>query len=193
MPWNWELPEWPHFYYDSELIAPLEKQFLIKTGCSLAFLKSIDEIERKQLIVEILTTEGTESSKIEGEILDRKSLQSSIKRHFGLQTDLLKQQSSKEAGMGDLLCSVYELFEQPLTHEMLFQWHALLFKEGGSYRSHQEPMQIISSRYGSTKVFFEAPPSKKVLSEMNLFINWFNQSKGITPLTWQSSNGTCVF
>lgn len=137
------------------------------------------EEEYYQFIVEILSMEGLESSKIEGEILDRESLQSSIKQHFGLKIPH-KQKAYKESQMAGLLCCVYESYDKPLTHEMLYLWHAGLFtKESqildhGKYRTHAEPMQIISRRYDSHRVFFEAPPSKTVLIEMTKFVDWFN-------------------
>lgn len=123
-----------------------------------------------------------ESSKIEGEILERESLQSSIKRHFGLPAEV-KEGAKKETGMGELLCNLYETFDKPLTHEMLFKWHSMLFKEDlklediGKYRTHIELMEIVSSRIDASKrVFFEAPPSQDIPHEMTLFINWFNSS-----------------
>lgn len=67
---------------------------------------------------------------------------------------------------------------------MLFQWHRKLFKgtswefKVGSYREHEEPMQIVSHRLDSTHLFFEAPPSKEVYFEMKRYIKWFNSSKG---------------
>lgn len=179
MPWNWELPDWPNFYYDPISIVELEKQFLLNMGSAIACLKTIDKQEANRFIVEILSTEGLESSRIEGEILDRESLQSSIQRHFGIRTSK-KGLADKEARMAGLLCNVYESFDQPLTHEMLFQWHALLFNDSsrisdwGKYRTHVEPMQIVSNRYGSAKIFFEAPPSQKLHQEMSQFIQWFN-------------------
>lgn len=180
MPWNWELPDWPKFKYDPDRISQQERQFLLGVGSAFAYLKSIDKQEYNSFLVEILSLEGLESSRIEGEILDRESLQSSIKQHFGLQTTLKKD--GKEAGMAELLCNVYESFEKPLTHEMLWQWHAMLFKESShiddyEYRTHAEPMQIVSNRYDSPKVFFEAPPSTKVFQEMEAFVNWFNSTK----------------
>jgi Fic family protein len=180
MPWNWELPHWPNFNYSPDSIAPLEKQFLLNAGKALAYLKTIDEQEHKRFIVEILSTEGLKSSSIEGEVLDRESLQSSIKKHFGLQTTI-KQVGNKEAHMAELLYSVYESFDKPLTHEMLWQWHAILFRgfaDCGKYRSHLEPMQIVSNRYDSPQVFFEAPPSAKVFDEITHFIAWFNSTHG---------------
>lgn len=169
MPWNWELPDWPHFNYTLEGIAEQEKRFLLNTGSSFAFLKNISEQDYNHFVVEILSLEGAESSKIEGEILDRESLQSSIKRHFGLQTNV-KKEAQRESRMAQVLCQVYESFERSLTHEMLCQWHGMLFEgspdiqDCGKYRTHDEPMQIISRRYGSPKSFFEAPPSIQVPS-----------------------------
>lgn len=179
MLWNWELPNWPKFTYDEEGIAHKEKQFLLGAGSASAFLKNIGEEDSQQFIIEILSLEGAESSRIEGEILDRESLQSSIKRHFGLKSTVT-QEKAKESQMANLLCSVYESFATSLTHEMLWEWHAKLFKDQssitdpGQYRTHDEPMQIVSRRYGSTKVFYEAPPSVKVPDEMKMFLDWFN-------------------
>lgn len=86
MVWNWQLPDWPQFRYESAPIAELEKQFLIGLGEEAAFLKTIDRAGQQQFIVEILSQEGMESSRIEGEFLDRESLQSSVQAHFGLKT-----------------------------------------------------------------------------------------------------------
>jgi len=181
--WNWELPDWPKFHYDPDRISQLERQFLIGAGSAFAYLKTIDEQETNRFIVEILSLEGLESSRIEGEILDRESLQSSIKQHFGLLT-ARKKGSDKESRMAALLCDVYESFDSPLTHEMLWQWHSLLFKDApsitdcGKYRTHPEPMQIVSNRYDSPRVFFEAPPSARVFQEMTAFVDWFNATNG---------------
>lgn len=181
MPWNWELPDWPKFTYEPDPIALRERQFLLGAGKASAYLKTVEPQEYSHFMVEILGEEGQMSSLIEGELLARESLQSSIRQHFGLQA-VEKSPPGKEAHMAQLLCNVYESFDQPLTHEMLWGWHALLFKDSsiltdrGKYRSFKEPMQIVSNRYGSPKVFFEAPPSEKVLFEMTKFIDWFNSS-----------------
>ena len=183
MPWNWELAGWPQFSYDPSPISELEKKFLLGVGKAFGYLKTIDKQDYTHFIVEILSLEGLESSKIEGEILDRESLQSSIKRHFGIDT-MPERGTEKESAMAELLCNVYESFDKPLTHEMLWKWHAMLFNESssitdrGQYRTHADPMQIVSNRYGSQIVFFEAPPSSRVLEEMAAFIEWFNTSKG---------------
>ena len=192
MPWNWELPNWPHFNYDSSRLSKKERQFLLGAGSTFAYLKNIGEQEYNQFVVEILSLEGLESSRIEGEILDRESLQSSIKQHFGLSVSP-KQEINKESSMANLLCNVYESFDKPLTHEMLWQWHSSLFNDqshiidNGKYRTHVEPMQIVSRRYDSHKVFFEAPSSMKVPSEMEVFIDWFNSTRTTEPILVQAA------
>ncbi len=173
MPWNWELPDWPKFTYNSDSLGELERRFLLGVGSFCAYLKTIDQQEYKRFVVEILSSEGVESAKIEGENLDRESLQSSIQRHFGLGTSS-KKEGNKEAGMADLLYHVYEFFDKPLTHEMLYLWHSMLFEDLGKYRTHKEPMQIVSNRSNAPRVFFEAPPSERIFHEMERFINWFN-------------------
>lgn len=180
MTWNWQLPHWPQFIYDPSAISSLEKKFLQAAGGGFAVLKHLEEDKKKQFIVAILCDEGMNSAEIEGEILERKSLQSSIQRHFGLHSK--ERVSPREQGMGDLLWNMYDTYKQTLTHEMLYTWHKLLMhhesrvSDVGRYRTHDDPMQIIAGRYDKRVVYFEAPPSKNVHKEMTKFIQWFNDS-----------------
>lgn len=192
MIWNWQLPDWPKFHFDSSAIAPLERKFLLGSGSSFAFLKNISQDDQNQFAVEILTIEGQQSSKIEGELLERESLRSSIGKHFGLLEPSSKK-SEKEAGMAEALYSVYKTYDQPLTHEMLWEWHRMLFsnrhslEDIGSYRTHADPMQIVTGSLDERKVLYEAPPSSKVLQEMNGFIEWYNRSKGTDSILARAS------
>ena len=96
MVWNWQLPNWPHFIYDSSSVSSLEREFLQAAGGGFAVLKHLEEDKKKQFIVEILCAEGLNSAEIEGEVLLRESLQSSIKRHFGFSIDNKIRYASKE-------------------------------------------------------------------------------------------------
>lgn len=187
MPWSWELPNWPHFTYEISKTTQQEKQFLLKAGGVLAVLKNINDQDYHQFIVEILSIEGVESSRIEGEILDRESFQSSLKKQLRLHNSQ-KQQPDKESQMAEILSDVYASFDKPLTHEMLWEWHSKLFSnqaqiaDCGKYRTHAEPMQIVSHRYDSPRVFFEAPPSPLMIKEMETYVNWFNATKNSLPI-----------
>jgi len=75
---------WPQITYNPGLATKMEQEFLLNSGEAIAYLKTIDQEDFSGFLVEILTLEGFESSKIEGEFLDRESLQSSIRKQFGL-------------------------------------------------------------------------------------------------------------
>jgi Fic family protein len=181
MKWNWQLKEWPSFIFDPEKIGDKERQFLLNVGGTIADIQNINPSDQLNYIIEILSEEGLKSSKIEGEFLERESLRSSLKKHFGLSPSSNKV-GDKEAAMALMLIDVFNTYEAPLTHQMLKTWHQLLFKgdtsgiQIGKYRSHVEPMQIVSNRMGDPIVYFEAPPSKQVSDEMTRFIEWFNRS-----------------
>lgn len=187
MLWNWQLPEWPDFYFDASSLADKEKKFLIMAGSSSAFLRKIGEPDHERFVIEILSAEAEQSSRLEGEILDRESLQSSMKKHFGMSTDE-KAASGKEVGVAELLFDVYYSYDKPLSHDVLCGWHKKLFQGAscdfnvGKYREHEEPMQIVGPRLDKRHVFFEAPPSSTVYSEMERYIAWFNSSKALSSV-----------
>ena len=181
MRWIWQLPHWPLFVYDSKKVAALESHFLQGAGGFFAVVKHLEEDAQKRLVIEVLSLEGTKSADIEGEVLKRESVQSSIKKHFGL-TDTFPIER-KEEGMGALMWQVYSTYDQTLTHEMLAGWNYLLMPElEKGYRTHDEPMQIVSGRLDRQIVYYEAPPSKEVLFEMERFVQWFNDSKKLPSL-----------
>jgi len=76
MPWNWQLPDWSDFTCDAARLATAEQQYLIGGGVLLGTVKYLGNEERNQLTVEAMSTEALTTSEIEGEILDRASVQS---------------------------------------------------------------------------------------------------------------------
>ena len=54
----------------------------------------------------------------------------------------------------------------------------------GSYRTHAEPMQVVSGRIYDPTVYFEAPPSSRVPVEMSEYLAWFSRTSpsGSEPL-----------
>jgi len=105
---------------------------------------------------------------------------SSIKKNLGLKTNVISKDKTAE-GISELMIDAQNTFKEDLNNESLFNWHKLLMKgnptiQAGQWRSHEEPMQVISGAMGKEKIHYEAPPSKIVPKEMNLFIQWFNQT-----------------
>ena len=87
MPWNWQNPDWPNFTWDRTQIASAEEQFLLGSGVVIGSAKHLGEQEHKELLVELMSAEAVTTSKIEGELLNRDSVQSSIQRQLGLQLE----------------------------------------------------------------------------------------------------------
>ena len=86
-PWNWQLPEWPEFRYDELQLRPLEAEFLRRSGVHVGTFSHLAPHDQETLRAEVLSDEALLTSKIEGELLNRDSLQSSIRGLFGLSHD----------------------------------------------------------------------------------------------------------
>ncbi len=189
MIWNWQQEDWPKFSYDKASLEEAEGAFLRQSGILQGSYKHIGDEDKAILTVDLMSDEAYKTSEIEGEILDRASLHSSIRRHFGLDSDKGKIPPA-ERGIADMMIDLYRHFAAPLTHEALFAWHKMIMsgradlKDIGCYRTHQEPMQVVSGAIYKPKVHFEAPPSKIMTREMTRFIAWFNKTApgGSLPL-----------
>src|SRR5580693_7257333 len=87
MTWNWQLPDWPGFTWHRPRLDAAEQQFLVGEGTFFGAIKHLGDEDRNQLTVEAMSTEALTTSEIEGEILDRASVQSSIRKQLGLLTE----------------------------------------------------------------------------------------------------------
>ena len=189
MTWNWQKPDWPYFSWDKMRLAKAEEQFLLETGIFIGTFKHLNKDEGEQLTIEAMSTEALTTSEIEGEILDRASVQSSIRKQLGLTGDKRRPRPA-EHGIAELMVDLYRRFTEPLSDEMLFAWHQMLvhgrrdLRKIGGYRSDEEPMQIVSGAIYAPRIHFEAPPSAAVHREMKDFIEWFNRTapQGSGPL-----------
>jgi Fic family protein len=189
MQWNWQNADWPGFRYDAASLIPLEQKFLQSAGEVIGAVRHFNEDDSSQLRIELLSDEAIKTSEIEGEFLDRASVQSSLRRQFGLNTDD-RQVRPQERGIAEMMADVYRNWHGPLHHEELFHWHSMLMAGNryietvGAYRQHADAMQIVSGRLDKQTVHFEAPPSRQVAAEMESFTAWFNRSgpSGQTPL-----------
>lgn len=158
-----------------------EQQFLIGGGVFVGTVKHLAKEERNQLTIEAMSAEALTTSEIEGEILDRASVQSSIQKQLGLAADN-RRVAPAEQGISEMIVDLYKTFSAPLSNTMLFEWHRMSmtgrrdFTDVGRYRTGHEPMQVLSGAIGFPKVHFEAPPSARVPSEMAQFVAWFNRT-----------------
>jgi Fic family protein len=181
MRWNWQQPDWPAFRYDAAALRSAEDRFLKGAGVAVGSMAYLGDEDRQSLTISLIAQEAVDSSAIEGEILDRASVQSSVARHLGIKADQ-RRANAAEAGAAELMANLYQDYRTPLSDEMMFRWHAMLMNgrrdmaDIGRYRTHDDPMQIVSGALHAPKVHFEAPPSSVVPEEMAAFTEWFNAS-----------------
>jgi Fic family protein len=189
MLWNWQRSDWPVFGYDTALLRVAEERFLTSAGVIVGSMHHLDGDAQQGIIIELIAQEMVDSSAIEGEVLDRASLQSSLARQLGFATDK-RRTSPAEAGAAELMADLYRHYAEPLSERQLFDWHIMLMNgrhdlsDVGAYRTHADAMQIVSGALHAPRVHFEAPPSDQVPAEMATFIAWFNDSapQGHCPL-----------
>ncbi|WP_208420146.1 Fic family protein [Paraflavitalea devenefica] len=179
--YNWQQKDWPNFSYSLEAVEDELFIFSEKTGHITGILKALPEEMQLEAIIDMMVTEAIKTSEIEGEYLSRKDVLSSIRKNLGLVSSSEYIKDRKAAGIGELMIDVRNTYQEELTQEKLFAWHKMLLPvsegmEVGTWRTHEEPMQVISGAMGKQKVHYEAPPSARVPKEMEQFITWFNET-----------------
>jgi Fic family protein len=188
----WQRPNWPNFSWDGKrLLEPLagashRQGRLLGSMARLGFALKLDA----QL--EALTEEVIKSSEIEGEVLDRNSVRSSIARRLGVQHAAVAPPDRRTDGVVQMMLDATQNYASPLTPERLFGWHAALFPTGysgihrvltGAWRTDAEgAMQVVSGPLGRQHVHYEAPPASRVEAEMKRFLSWFNEPRGTEGL-----------
>ncbi len=179
--WNWQQADWPNFTWDRAQLVSMEERFLLNAGVLIGTFRHLGEGEQERFVVEVMSSEAVTTSEIEGEVLDRASVQSSVQRQLGLAGDK-RRVSAAENGIAEMMVDLYRTLPEALSAETLFRWHRMMtagrmdLSDAGRYRTGEEPMQVISGMTGASRVHFEAPPSVQVPREMERFEEWFNGS-----------------
>lgn len=193
MRWNWQQAEWPDFRWNAEALASDEARFLHQSGMQIGATRHFDDDTKQLILVDMLTGEALKTSEIEGEILNRDSVQSSILNHFGLAPDSQRIPPA-ERGISDLMIDLHRNFANPLTHESLWNWHRMItagridLREIGMYRTQGDPMQVVSGPIHKPTIHFEAPAAQLMPHQMEAFVVWFadtapNGGTQLPPLT----------
>jgi Fic family protein len=180
--YNWQLKDWRQFQFNETEFTAIALSFTTLAGESNGSVQSMSGNNRDESIINLLVQEAIKTSAIEGELLSRVDLVSSIRKNLGHKITGHKTKDKRAEGIAALLVKAREDFDTDLTQTQLFEWHKLLMLgnkiiNAGKYRSGTEPMQVVSGAAGKEVIHFEAPPSKKVPAEMQLFFKWFNETK----------------
>jgi len=186
------LPDWPKFWWNQEGLAKLLAAVRHRQGRLIGRMQALGFPLRAEAVLTTLTEDVLKSSEIEGEILDRDQVHSSIARRLGMDVGALPPVDRNVEGVVEMMLDATQKFKEPLTAGRLFGWHAALFPTGhsglskiivGAWRDEKSgPMQVVSGAYGHEKVHYEAPAAGKLDAEMKSFIAWFNGQDNTDPV-----------
>jgi len=144
---------------------------------------------RAEAMLQSLTEEVLKSSEIEGEVLDKDQVRSSIARRLGMDIGAITPADRHVEGVVEMMLDATQDYSAPLTPQRLYDWHAALFPTGrsgmrqitvGAWRkAGANPMRVVSGPVGREHVHYEAPPAEKLNHEMHEFLTWFNGKESI--------------
>lgn len=179
MLYNWQFSQWPEFQFNIQNVSFNEIEFASLLGEMSGIVSTMNSKEQQNALIKLMISEAVTTSSIEGEVVSRQDVMSSIRNNLGLNYTLEPIKDKKAKRIATLMTKVRDDFAFKLTEESLKSWHKILF-EGtyldniGEYRNSSEPMQVVSGTYGKEIVHYEAPPSELVEKEMKQFVDWYN-------------------
>jgi Fic family protein len=187
-----ELPEWPHFRWAHEALAKQLAAVRHRQGRQIGRMQGLGFSLREEAVLKTLTEDVLKTSEIEGEILNRDQVRSSIARRLGIDIGALPPADRNVEGIVEMMLDATQKYQGSLTVERLFGWHAALFPTGrsgmskiivGAWRDEKSgPMQIISGPFGKETVHYEAPVAGRLDEDMKSFLVWFNGQEDIDPV-----------
>ncbi|MDX2447968.1 MAG: DUF4172 domain-containing protein, partial [Desulfobacterales bacterium] len=185
MKYIWQTKSWPDLKWDSaKLLKPLGN-IRFRQGVLITQIKNLGFEIQQTARADVLVEEALKTSAIEGEKLDPDAVRSSVNRRLGIAGAGLKEiRDQKVDGLVEILLDATVNYSKKITLERIWGWHAALFPTGysgmvkisvGQWRDDSKgQMQVISGPIGQEQVHFEAPPAKKIDTEMQTFISWIN-------------------
>jgi len=192
MPYLWNQGEWPDLTWDKGRLSTLLATVSHEQGRLLGQMEALGFDLRNEAHLRTLTEDVIKSSEIEGEQLDPDQVRSSLARRLGMDIAGLVPTDRDVEGVVEMTLDATEKFDEPLTTERLFGWHAALFPTGrsgmvrinaGAWRDDRDgPMQVISGPMGREIVHYEAPPAERIDDEMAQFLKWFANPGDEHPL-----------
>lgn len=186
----WQSSKWPEFQVDLAALQPALAAARYAQGRAMGLASQLQLMDLGDLQLQGWADEAIATAQIEGEILQVNSVRASAARRLGLADVKATERDARTEATLDVLQAAIAQSQQPLSHDMLHDWHAALFPTGrsgiqkirtGAYRDHAEPMQIVTPRLGKPDiVHYQAPNSADVSAHMAQLIAWFNASLGQT-------------
>lgn len=187
-----DLQDWPRFYWNHERLMESLASVRHQQGKLIGHMEALGFTFQQEAVLQTLTVDVLKSSEIEGEKLDAAQVRSSIARRLGMDVGALETADRGVEGVVEMMLDATRRYNEPLTADRLFGWHASLFPSGrsgitkitaGAWRDDSTgPMQVVSGPMGKERVHFEAPKAEQLEAEMQAFLEWFETGADADPV-----------
>ena len=187
-----EQPDWPRLHWDREAVVDALADVRHRQGRLIGRMEALGFDLQREAVLGTLVEDVVKSSDIEGEKLDAGQVRSSVARRLGMDAGGIDRADRDVEGVVEMMLDATRRYDEPLTAERLFDWHASLFPTGrsgmrritvGAWRgSGSDPMQVVSGPAGRERVHFEAPPAARLDAEMGAFLDRFEAPPEIDPV-----------
>lgn len=192
MPYIHEIGGWPELHWRLEGLTELLAAVRHKQGRLIGRMEALGFDLRVEASLQTLTEDVVKSSAIEGEMLDRDQVRTSLARRLGVEIGALAPADRHVDGVVEMILDATRKNQDALTAERLFGWHAALFPTGrsgmtrivtGAWRGEQSgPMQVVSGPAEHERIHYEAPAAGRLPEEMQRFLAWFESGTTIDPV-----------
>lgn len=192
MKYIYQKADWHSFRWCGDKIQNLLLEIKKLQGYLLGKMDFLGFDVKNNALLQVLTENIIKSSEIEGQILDKHLVRSSIARKLGIDIGGETPVSRDIEGVVEMMLDATQNYSAEMTKDRLIGWHASLFPTGfsgmykinvGNYRTDElGPMQVISGYEGNEKIHYEAPSASILENEMNEFLNYINTNNDYDSL-----------
>ncbi|MGE4568686.1 MAG: Fic family protein [Bacteroidales bacterium] len=185
----YEHNNWTDFSWQDKAINVVFGEVRLMQGKIIGQMNALGFSTKEEATLTALTLDVVKSSEIEGELLNYEQVRSSIARRLGINTAGVVPSSRHIEGVVEMMLDATQRYALPLNEKRLFGWHAALFPTGysgpysievGRYRTGE--MQVVSGAMGKEKIHYKAVKPEWVKTEMDKFLDWFNNDTRLDPV-----------
>src|SRR5438876_11021078 len=126
-PYIHQLPKWPRFHWNPEVISAPLAAVRHKQGRVLGRMEALGFSLRQEAELETLTLDVVKTSEIEGENLNPQQVRSSVARRLGMDIAGAAPADGHVEGVVRMMLDATQNYDAPLSKGRLFGWHAALF------------------------------------------------------------------
>lgn len=185
--WIWKNEKWPALYWDTPTLEKPLKEIRLLQGKLAGLTQSLTQPTIAEYQSHVLCEDLIETSAIEGEILNRDSVRSSLIRRLQLNLpgfhEIDKSCDPYIEGLITVLLDATNNTSKPMSNTRLLDWHKQLFQSArtGIHRVtpgklRKEAVYVVSGYAGKEQIHFEGPPANILKPSLTDLMTWLNKS-----------------